>query len=97
MQMVRREGDAFNRAFERMSDGYARLTARLVRAPKKMMLTYAGLIEATERLNREFTDEAYAEQQRLLKRKLEFDSRLGQMASARAALPSGDASNTTAE
>ncbi|MEQ8309295.1 MAG: multidrug efflux RND transporter permease subunit [Sphingopyxis sp.] len=47
MRMVRRAGDAFNRAFERMSDGYARLTARLVRAPKKMMITYAGLIAAT--------------------------------------------------
>ena len=57
----------------------------------------SALAEATERLKREFTDEAYVEQQRLLKRKLEFDSRLGQMASARAALPSGDASNTMAE
>ena len=56
-----------------------------------------ALADATERLNREFTDEAYAEQQRLLKRKLEFESRLGQMASARAALPSGDASKTMAE
>src|SRR3546814_4076055 len=35
------------RSFERMSDGYARLTDRLVRAPKKMMVTYAGLIAAT--------------------------------------------------
>jgi DNA primase len=57
----------------------------------------AALAEATERLNREFTDEAYAEQQRLLKRKLEFESRLGQMASARAALPSGNADQTMAE
>ncbi len=56
-----------------------------------------ALADATERLNREFTDEAYAEQQRLLKRKLEFEARLGQMASSRAALPSGDASNTMAE
>ncbi|MCW1428284.1 DNA primase [Novosphingobium sp. JCM 18896] len=56
-----------------------------------------ALADATERLNREFTDEAYAEQQRLLKRKLEFESRLGQMASARAALPSGDGSKTMAE
>ncbi|MFA7604297.1 MAG: DNA primase [Novosphingobium sp.] len=56
-----------------------------------------ALADATERLKREFTDEAYAEQQRLLKRKLEFDSRLGQMASARAALPSENASNTMAE
>jgi DNA primase len=56
-----------------------------------------ALAEATERLQREFTEEAYAEQQRLLKRKLEFDARLGQMASARAASPSGHASNTMAE
>jgi DNA primase len=40
----------------------------------------AALAEATARYEREFTDEAYAEQQRLLKRKLEFDARLGQMA-----------------
>ncbi|MBV1687392.1 DNA primase [Novosphingobium sp. G106] len=56
-----------------------------------------ALADATERLNREFTDEAYAEQQRLLKRKLEFNARLGQMASARAALSSDDATNTMAE
>ncbi len=56
-----------------------------------------ALADATEQLNREFTDEAYAEQQRLLKRKLEFDARLGQMASERAALPSGDAPKTMAE
>jgi DNA primase len=57
----------------------------------------AALMDATERLKREFTDEAYGEQQRLLKRKLEFDSRLGQMASARAAAPSETAPNTMAE
>jgi DNA primase len=57
----------------------------------------AALAEATERFNREFTDEAYAEQQRLLKRKLEFDSRLGQMASARAAFSAKNAPNTMAE
>lgn len=42
-----RAGDWFNRGFERMSDRYARLTDRLVRRPKRMMLTYAGLIAAT--------------------------------------------------
>jgi len=46
----------------------------------------AALAEATERYEREFTDEAYAEQQRLLKRKLEFDARLGQMANSQAVL-----------
>ncbi|WP_066779206.1 efflux RND transporter permease subunit [Sphingomonas sp. CCH5-D11] len=42
-----RAGDWFNRSFERLSDRYARLTDRLVRRPKSMMLTYAGLIAAT--------------------------------------------------
>jgi DNA primase len=46
----------------------------------------AALADATARLEREFTDETYAEQQRLLKRKLEFAARLRQMASARAAV-----------
>ena len=40
-------GDRFNRAFERLSNGYASLTRRLVSRPKSMMLTYAGLIAAT--------------------------------------------------
>ncbi|MEQ1497140.1 MAG: DNA primase [Novosphingobium sp.] len=44
----------------------------------------AALAEATRRFERDLSDGAYAEQQRLLKRKLEFDSRLRQMASARA-------------
>lgn len=46
----------------------------------------AALAEATARYEREFTDEAYAEQQRLLKRKLEFDARLGQVADSQAVL-----------
>jgi DNA primase len=45
-----------------------------------------ALAEATARYEREFTEEAYAEQQRLLKRKLEFDARLGQMANSQAVL-----------
>ena len=44
---VRRAGDAFNRGFERMSDSYARLTARLVTAPRRMMVAYAALIAVT--------------------------------------------------
>jgi hydrophobe/amphiphile efflux-1 (HAE1) family protein len=44
---IRRAGDAFNRVFERMSISYASLTRRLVNAPKKMMLAYAGLIALT--------------------------------------------------
>ena len=50
----------------------------------------AALAAATARLD-------FEEQQRLLKRKLEFEARLRQMASARAALPSGNAPNTMAE
>ena len=45
--LVDRAGNAFNRGFERFSAGYARLTARLVRRPKSMMLAYAGLIGLT--------------------------------------------------
>ena len=51
----------------------------------------AALAEATARFEHELSEGAYAEQQRLLKRKLAFDSRLRQMAGARAAEPSGDA------
>ncbi|GGC19995.1 DNA primase [Novosphingobium marinum] len=47
----------------------------------------AALAEATERFESELSEEAYEEQQRLLKRKLEFDARLRQMASSRAAVP----------
>lgn len=50
----------------------------------------AAIEAATERLD-------FDEQQRLLKRKLEFNARLRQMAGARAASPSGDAPNTMAE
>ena len=44
----------------------------------------AALADATRRFESDLSDGAYAEQQRLLKRKLEFDARLRQMASARA-------------
>jgi len=47
----------------------------------------AALAEATTRFERELSDEAYREQQRLLKRKLEFDARLRHMANAQAAVP----------
>ena len=56
----------------------------------------AALAEATARFERELTEGAYAEQQRLLKRKLEFDTRLRQMASAKAAGADGSSSKTTA-
>jgi DNA primase len=57
----------------------------------------AALAGATKRFESELTEESWAEQQRLLKRKLEFDARLRQMAGARAAAPSGNAPNTMAE
>lgn len=57
----------------------------------------AAIEAATVRFECEPTDETFDEQQRLLKRKLEFDSRLRQMAGARAASSSGEAPNTMAE
>jgi DNA primase len=50
----------------------------------------AAIEAATARLD-------FDEQQRLLKRKLEFNTRLRQMAGARAVSPSGEAPNTMAE
>lgn len=44
----------------------------------------AALAAATKRFESDLSEGAYAEQQRLLKRKLEFDARLRHMASARA-------------
>jgi len=45
----------------------------------------AALADATARFEQTFEQDAFEEQQRLLKRKLEFERRLGQMASERAA------------
>ncbi|AOR79084.1 efflux RND transporter permease subunit [Novosphingobium resinovorum] len=39
--------DKFNHGFDRMSASYARLTLRLVKAPTRMMATYAALIAGT--------------------------------------------------
>ncbi|PEQ14351.1 RND transporter [Novosphingobium sp. PC22D] len=39
--------DRFNRGFERLSERYSALTRRLVRKPRRVMLTYGGLIAAT--------------------------------------------------
>jgi DNA primase len=50
----------------------------------------AALAAATARFEADLSEGAYAEQQRLLKRKLEFDARLRQMASARGASPQQD-------
>lgn len=44
----------------------------------------AALAQATTRFENELSDEAFSEQQRLLKRKLEFDNRLRQMATRHA-------------
>ncbi|MGH6633924.1 MAG: efflux RND transporter permease subunit, partial [Sphingopyxis sp.] len=50
MARIHRAGERFNEGFEKLSNGYARLTDRLVRAPKKMMVTYGALIAATAAL-----------------------------------------------
>ena len=47
----------------------------------------AALARATARLESDLSEDAFAEQQRLLKRKLEFDNRLRQMATRHAASP----------
>jgi DNA primase len=57
----------------------------------------AALADATLRFEREMTNAAFNEQQRLLKRKLELNARLRQMASARAAEPSGEAPKPMAD
>jgi hydrophobe/amphiphile efflux-1 (HAE1) family protein len=46
-QWLQSAGDKFNHGFERMSDRYARLTLKLVKAPARMMATYGALILAT--------------------------------------------------
>jgi hydrophobe/amphiphile efflux-1 (HAE1) family protein len=47
VELLRSAGARFNDAFARFSEGYANLTARLVKAPKRMMTAYALLIAAT--------------------------------------------------
>ncbi|HWI85271.1 MAG TPA: multidrug efflux RND transporter permease subunit [Sphingomonas sp.] len=42
-----RAAGAFNRGFDRMSQGYGRLTHYLVTRPKRVMVAYAGLIALT--------------------------------------------------
>jgi DNA primase len=56
-----------------------------------------ALAAAMKRYETDLTDEARLEHERLRKRKLEFDTRLRLMASARAADPSGNAPTTMAE
>ena len=57
----------------------------------------AALAEATRRFENDLSEGAYAEQQRLLKRKLEFDARLRQMASARAGVAPASPAKPMAE
>ena len=45
--LLSRAGAAFNGWFDRLSDGYAVLTRRLLSAPRRMLAAYAGLIVAT--------------------------------------------------
>jgi multidrug efflux pump subunit AcrB len=45
-RLVRAAGDGFNRAFHRMSEGYAALTAKLISC-RAHAVAYAGLISAT--------------------------------------------------
>ncbi|QDZ08637.1 multidrug efflux RND transporter permease subunit [Sphingomonas panacisoli] len=49
-RLVLAAGDRFNHGFERLSNGYARMTAALVAKPKRMMAIYGGLIAATAAL-----------------------------------------------
>ncbi|PZO90624.1 MAG: hydrophobe/amphiphile efflux-1 family RND transporter [Sphingomonas sanxanigenens] len=46
-RLLQHAGDRFNRGFERLSNGYAALTRRLVMRPRRMMLAYGGLIALT--------------------------------------------------
>jgi hydrophobe/amphiphile efflux-1 (HAE1) family protein len=46
-RLVETAGGYFNRAFDRIGDRYAALTAKLVRRPRSMMLAYGGLIALT--------------------------------------------------
>jgi hydrophobe/amphiphile efflux-1 (HAE1) family protein len=46
-RLIEAAGDRFNQGFAWVSDRYAHLTARLVRRPRAMMVTYAALIAAT--------------------------------------------------
>jgi DNA primase len=68
--------------------GIAQASAELAQAIELLVerpALEAALARATERFEGELSDDAWAEQQRLLKRKLEFDNRLRQMATRHAA------------
>lgn len=46
MGILHRAGDQFNQRFDRLSAWYGRFTRRLITNPKKVLLTYGGLIAA---------------------------------------------------
>jgi hydrophobe/amphiphile efflux-1 (HAE1) family protein len=46
MGVVHRAGDRFNRTFDQVSAWYGRTTRKLIANPKKVLLTYGGLIAA---------------------------------------------------
>jgi hydrophobe/amphiphile efflux-1 (HAE1) family protein len=46
MGVLHRAGDRFNRGFDRFSAWYGRVTRKLITNPKKVLLTYGGLIAA---------------------------------------------------
>jgi hydrophobe/amphiphile efflux-1 (HAE1) family protein len=47
MGLLHRAGDRFNQGFDRVSLWYGRLTRKLITNPRKVLLTYGGLIAAT--------------------------------------------------
>jgi hydrophobe/amphiphile efflux-1 (HAE1) family protein len=47
MGVLHRAGDRFNQGFDRLSAWYGRVSRRLITNPKKVLLTYGGLIAAT--------------------------------------------------
>jgi DNA primase len=74
--------------FLQLDVGAAQASAELAQAIELLVerpALEAALANATERFEGELSEEAFSEQQRLLKRKLEFDNRLRQMATRHAA------------
>jgi len=79
------------------ADGARRALREAVALLVEQPALETALAAAMKRYEQDLTDEARLEHERLRKRKLEFDARLRQMASARAADPSGKAPKTMAE
>jgi len=88
-------------AFSFLAEGFDSQAAREDLAEAVALLVErpaldAAIAAATARFDRD-PEGAFAEQQRLRKRKLEFESRLGQMARKRAAMAADDTIGTSAE